>query len=201
MAKTKTPVKIEVNKKSSGFDFGQISKRKEDKAKLAEKEERRSLIEDLIGTPKKTDTEKVKYTIEETDYEPSKWIVVITPKGLIYREPVPRCMEYKNFIGLLASAPDKMIISSTMIDFDAMIYHTAFDVKGVDCEIVTAEYTGNRLENPYGGCFDIKNGTEKIGGNIIFAGPEKGFTANQAKTVIAQIIKILNKNEETIEWK
>lgn len=174
---------------------------KEEKKKQAERDERRTVIESLINEKKIAERPDLSFKIEETEYVPKKWIIVLTPKGQIYQEPVPRYFDYQNFVGILASAPDKLIISSTMIDFDAMLHHTGFEVKGVDCEIVTAEFTGNRTENPYGEPFTIKNGTEKIGGNIIFAGPEQGFSKTQAKTVVSQIVKILNKHEEIIEWK
>ena len=198
MAKKKE-VKETKTVKTSDFSFGSISRRKEDKEKQTEKENRRNLINELIGAPKPSpNLEKAKYTVEETEYEPTRFIVVITPKGVVYQEPVPRYFEYKNFVALIAAAPDKMVISSTLVDFDANLSHTAFEVKGVDCEIVTADFTGNRSENSYSQFFDIKNGTLKVGGNIIFAGPERGFTKVQAKAVVSQIIKIFDKSEEKV---
>lgn len=175
-------------------------KKKTEEERQKERDERRTVIENLINEKKNAERPNLKYTVEETVYEPKKWIIVLTPKGQVYQEPVPRYFEYQNFVGILASAPDKLIISSTMIDFDAMLHHTAFEVKDIPCEIVTAEFTGNRAENPYGEPFGIKNGTNKIGGNIIFAGPEKGFTKTQAGTVVSQIVKILNKHEEIVQW-
>lgn len=173
---------------------------KEVKKKQVEKEERRTIIESLINEKKNADRPNLKYTVEETTYEPKKWVIVLTPKGHIYQEPVPRYFDYQNFVGILASIPDKPIISSTLIDFDANLSHTSFEVKGVDCEIVTADFTGNRAENTYGEPFKIKNGTNKIGGNIVFAGPEQGFSKTQAGTVVSQIVKILNKHEEIVQW-
>lgn len=206
MPKTKKEVEKTKNKKvestkSSEFSFGQISKKEDDKKKKEEQDNRRALIDELIGASKNENIEQLKYTVEETDYVPSKFVVVITTNGLIYQEPVPRYFDYKNFVGLLASAPDRMIIAQTMIDFDANLSHTAFEVKGVDCEIVTADFNGYRSENAYSKFFSIKNGTSKIGGNLIFAGPEKPFTKKQAKDVVSQIIKILNNSEEIVEWK
>lgn len=175
-------------------------KKKTEEERQKERDERRTVIEALINEKKNAERPNLTYTVEETEYVPKKWVIVLTPNGHVYQEPVPRYFDYQNFVGILASIPDKPIISSTLIDFDAMLSHTAFDVKGVSCEIVTADFTGNRQENPYGEPFKIKNGTNKIGGNIIFAGPEQGFSKTQAKTVVSQIVKILNKHEEIVQW-
>lgn len=175
-------------------------KKKTEEERQKERDERRTVIETLINEKKNADRPNLKYTVEETAYEPKKWIIVLTPKGQVYQEPVPRYFDYQNFVGILASIPDKPIISSTLIDFNAILSHTSFEVKGVDCEIVTADFTGSRAENPYGEPFKIKNGTNKIGGNIIFAGPEHGFSKTQAGTVVSQIVKTLNKHEEIVQW-
>lgn len=175
-------------------------KKKTEEERQKERDERRTVIEALINEKKNAERPNLTYTVEETEYVPKKWVIVLTPKGHVYQEPVPRYFDYHNFVGILASIPDKPIISSTLINFDANLSHTSFDIKGVSCEIVTADFTGNRQENSYGKPFGIKNGTNKIGGNIIFAGPEQGFSKTQAKTVVSQIVKILNKHEEIVQW-
>ena len=159
------------------------------------KEERGAIIREAI-TPSKP---KLSYTFEETQYVPKEWVVVVTPNGQIYQEPVPRYFPYNTFVAILAGIPSSPIVSNT-IDFNAELHYTAFEVSGVDCNIVTCTFNGQRKENAYSCVFDIKNGTNKIGGNIVFAGNDKGFTDKQAQSVVKAIIKKFDKYEEKVEW-
>ena len=158
------------------------------------KEEREAIIRQATTPPKP----KMEYTLEETQYVPKEWVVVVTPKGVIYQEPVPRYFPFKDFVGILACCPSDPIVSNT-IEFNGDLNYTSFDVSGVDCNIVTTTFNGQRRENPYSCVFDIKNTTNKIGGNIVFAGSEKGFTEKQAQNVIKVIIKKFNNYEEIVK--
>lgn len=173
-------VKKEDSKKDT-FTFGKMSK-----------EERDAIIKESLK-PKS----RMEYTLEETQYVPKEWVVVVTPKGLIYQEPVPRYFPFKDFVGVLACCPSEPIVSNN-IEFSGDLNYTSFDVSGVDCSIVTTTFNGQRKENTYACVFDIKNTTAKIGGNIVFAGGEKGFTEKQAQNVIKAIIKKFNNYEEIV---
>ena len=169
--------------KKDSFTFGKMTK-----------EERDTIIKESLSVKVKP---KMEYTLEETQYTPKEWVVVVTNKGAIYQEPVPRYFPFKDFVGVLACCPSEPIVSNT-IDFEGDLNYTSFDVSGVDCSIVTTTFNGQRKENPYANVFDIKNSTAKIGGNIVFAGSEKGFTEKQAQSVVKAIIKKFDKYEEIV---
>lgn len=183
-AKKTEPKKAETKKvHNETFKFTKLSK-----------EERDAIIRQAI-TPSKP---KMEYTLEETQYVPKEWVVVVTPKGVIYQEPVPRYFPFKDFVGVLACCPSDPIVSNS-IEFNGDLNYTSFEVSGVNCNIVTTTFNGQRKENAYSCVFDIKNTTNKIGGNIVFAGPEKGFTEKQAQSVVKAIIKRFNNYEETVK--
>jgi len=169
--------------KKDSFTFGKMTK-----------EERDTIIKESLFVKAKP---KMEYTLEETQYTPKEWVVVVTNKGAIYQEPVPRYFPFKDFVGILVCCPSEPIVSNT-IDFEGDLNYTSFDVSGVDCNIVTTSFNGQRKENPYANVFDIKNSTTKIGGNIVFAGSEKGFTEKQAQSVVKAIIKKFDKYEEIV---
>lgn len=185
--KTADVVKKQDTPKKDTFSFGGSG------GKMS-KEERDAIIKKAIYSNKP----KMEYTLEETRYVPKEWVVVITPTGNIYQEPVPRYFPYTTFVAILATCPSSPIVSNT-IDYEADLQHTSFEVSGVDCNIVTCSFNGQRKENPYSCVFDIKNTTQKIGGNIVFAGSEKGFTERQAQLVVKAIIKNFDKYEEVIK--
>ena len=159
------------------------------------REEREAIISEALKTPPKP---SLKYTIEETDYTPNRWVVVITPTGNIYREPMPRYWDGNTFVCVMAGIPSKAL-EGNKIDFSQEINFTAFDVKGVECKIATCQFDGSRRENEYAQMFDIKNSTQKVGGNLVFCGANGGFTEKQAKIVIEKIIKVIDNSEETIK--
>lgn len=174
------------SKKDNGFSFGGMTK-----------EERRALIEEAIGSPKK-ERPSMDFKVEDSEYTPSQWVVVLTPKGDIYQEPVPRYADAQYFIYILASVPDSPIIGNK-IDFSAEIYKTSFTVKGVDCVINTVNFEGTRKENAYVCAFELKNGTTKIGGNLVFSKDNSGFSKKEAEKVVAEIVKKLNNYKEVVE--
>lgn len=188
-----TPVKkttktTKTETKKDTFSFGGTNGR-------MSKEEREEIIRQAI-TPSKP---KMEYTLDETQYTPKEWVVVVTPKGQIYQEPVPRYFPFNTFVAILAGCPSDPIVSNN-IDFQADLNYTSFEVSGVDCRIVTTTFNGQRRENTYSCIFDIKNTTQKIGGNIVFSGAEKGFTEKQAQSVVKAIIKKFDKYEENVKW-
>lgn len=173
-------------KEDNGFSFGKMTR-----------EERRALIEEAIGAPKK-EKPSMEYRLEDSEYIPSQWVVVITPKGNVYQEPVPRYMDSQYFTYVLASIPDLPLVGNK-IDFSAEVYKTSFEVKGVDCIITTVDFIGTRKENAYICAFNVSNGTTKIGGNLVFSKDGSGFTKKEAEKVTAEIIKKLNNYSEVTE--
>ena len=184
--KTKTTSKVvkkETPKKEAPkFAFGGSNGR-------MTKEERDAIISESLKVKP-----KMNYTLEESQYSPSSWVVVVTPTGNIYQEPVPRYFPFETFVAMMAGCPDNPILGNK-IDFEEDLFYTSFEVPGVDCNIITCNFDGTRKENAYSCVFDIKSGTDKVGGNIVFAG-SKGFTNIQAQKVIKEIIKKFNTYEE-----
>lgn len=193
--KIETPKKTETTKKEEKPKKTETSKKKGKEEfsfkAINVKEERRAVIDELIGKPKQ-DFSKWEYTVDETDFTPKEWVVVLDRQGHIYQEPVPRYFDYKNFVYLLAGMPDKPIYNNKTISFEADYFQTVFEVKNVDCAIYTCSFNGYRAQNPFAECFDIKNGTVLIGGNIIFGGMEKGLNKKQAELVVKQIVKCID---------
>ena len=178
-------VKGKSDPKMNEFSFGGMSK-----------EERRAFIDEAIGASKKSKP-SLEYTVEGTGYSPTEWVDVLTPGGILYQEPVPRYMDSQHFIYVLAAIPSSPVVGNR-ISFDAEIYKTAFNVKGVDCVISTVNFDGNRKENPYADVFGTENGTLKVGGNLVFSKDGKGFTAKESEKVMAEIVKRLNGYKEIV---
>jgi len=195
VSKKEEPKKVE--KKSSvkkeEFNFKPINLKEEPKS--LSKDERRAMIEELVGTPKNSDTKKFEYTLDETEFEAREWVVCINTLGHIFQEPVPRYCDYQSFVYLLAGIPDNPSYNTKTVSLEVDYYLTKFEVKNVDCHIVSSSNNGSRSPNAYADCFDIENGTKRVGGNIVFAGHDKGFTKKEAKEVVNQIIKTFNSKE------
>lgn len=192
--KTEEPKKVEKPKKTVAKKVEEPKKKAKEEFSFKSinvKEERRAVIDELIGKPKQ-DSSKWEYTIDETEFNPKEWVVCLTRQGCIYQEPVPRYFDYKNFVYLLVGMPDKPIYNNKTISFEADYFQTVFEVKNVDCAIYTCSYNGYRSQNPFAECFDIKNGTTLVGGNLVFGGTEKGLNKKQAELVVKQIIKCID---------
>ena len=192
----KTSVKVEksptkVSPKKDTFSFGSDAK-----PPVMDKDKRKKVIEEAL-CPKPTLLPIEPWTVEDTEYIPTKWIVIVDTKGKIYEEPVPRYLEYENFIAMISSIPDKPLNLSNRLSFQAdCLYRTNFKVKGVDCQITTVPYDGSRSMNNYAHLFGIKNGTRNVGGNIVFSTPNEGMDKKSADKVVKEIIAIFEKGEE-----
>lgn len=177
---------VDTSSSKSSFTFGNI--------KPMSKEERANIINEATSV-KPNNNPVVSWTVEETDYKPEEWVVVIDTKGNIYKEPVPRYCNYDNFIIMLTTIPDVPQSTGGRISINAdALYRTKFPVKNIECYINTVAYDGTRSKNEYALNFDIENKTRNIGGNIVFASPNKGFTLKQANSVVEEIIKTLEKS-------
>lgn len=185
----KTPTKT--TKSKEVFSFGSDAK-----PPVMDKDKRRKVIEEAL-CPKPTLIPIEPWTVEDTEYTPTKWIVVVDTKGKIYEEPVPRYIEYENFIAMITSMPDKPLNTSGRFSFQAdCLYKTNFKVKGIDCQITTVSFDGSRSINNYSQLFGITNGTRNVGGNIIFSTPNEGMDKKSADKVVKEIIAIFEKGEE-----
>lgn len=177
--------------KKDTFSFGSTTK-----PPVMSKEERRNIIEEALCA-KPTNAKIDPWTVEDTEYTPKEWIVIIDTKGRIYEEPVPRYMEYGNFIAMITAIPDNPINSNGRMSINVdTIYRTNFNVKGVECQITSISYDGTRSINNFASIFGIKNGTKNIGGNLVFSNPNKGMDKKSADKVVKEIISIFEKGEE-----
>ena len=188
---TKKKTSTKATKSKEVFSFGSDAK-----PPVMDKDKRRKVIEEAL-CPKPTLIPIESWTVEDTEYTPKEWIVVVDTKGRIYEEPVPRYLEYENFIAMISSIPDKPLNLSNRLSFQAdCLYRTNFKVKGVDCQITTVPYDGSRSMNNYAHLFGIKNGTRNVGGNIVFSTPNEGMDKKSADKVVKEIIAIFEKGEE-----
>lgn len=177
------------SKEEGEFKFGRMTK-----------EERKAIIEEALTPPAKETPSWAKYTLEETEYSPDRWVVVVTPQGVIYQEPVPRYMDCPYFVFVLAGIPSKPLSGSKMI-FDAEVFRNPFEVKGVGvCEIDTVSFNGTRDLNSYGEVFDLMNGTKKVGGNLVFSKRGEGFTKKESSLVVKEIIKRFESHSEEVKF-
>lgn len=176
----------------TGFVFGGIS--------LSKKEQRDIISNALNAKPYVGDIEE--WNVEESEYTPETWVVIITVDGHIYQEPIPRYCDTAYFISLVAAMPDKVDKTATKFAFVAdEICKTKFDVKNVDCYITSVAFNGTRNINYYSSIFEIKNTTRNVGGNLVFSGLDTGFDKAQCKKVVEAIVKRLNTYEESINVK
>ena len=175
----KTPTKITKNKEV--FSFGSDAK-----PPVMDKDKRRKIIEEAL-CPKPTLIPIESWTVEDTEYIPKEWIVVVDT----------RYIEYDNFIAMMASIPDKPINTNGRFSFQTdCFYKTNFKVKGIDCQITTVSFDGSRSINNYSHLFGINNGTKNVGGNIVFSTLNKGMDKKSADKVVKEIIAIFEKGEE-----
>lgn len=164
-------------------------------ARLARKLQKEIEEEDLRQSQMpKVDFSDVEWTEEETVFEPKQgWVVVLTPDGHIYQEPVPRYCSVGVFSAILCSFPE--ISENDHIRMDANLSKTPFSCG----EIVTASYGNVTKRNNYASHFDVKNETSIVGGNMVFTNKdEKAFTKAQAGKAVKWVIKQLSKEENIV---
>ena len=119
------------------------------------------------------------------------WIVVLTPKGDIYQEPVSRYCSLSSFLAVVCSLP--CISADSHLRTDISISRSPFKYG----EIVTAAYLGAPARNNFAKYFDIQTEPRTAGGNIVFSGKENtSFTLEQAKEVTKWIISQIEVEEE-----
>lgn len=130
----------------------------------------------------------VPFTLSE--YTPESFVIVLTPEGNIYSEPVPRYCDFINFINFLSCCKD--LPNAKQFSFKADAVNTEFKFGMIS----TTAFDGDRRFNPYAGCFNLKNSTKAIGGNLIFSKEDGGYKKRELKKVSEWIINELQKEEK-----
>ena len=119
------------------------------------------------------------------------WIVVLTPKGDIYQEPVSRYCDLPSFLAVVCSLP--CISADSHLRIESTISKSPFKYG----EIVTAAYLGMSARNNFAEHFDIQTEPRTAGGNIVFSGKDStSFTLEQAKEVTKWVIAQIEAEEE-----
>ena len=197
MARTKKetvqePLKKAEEKKpqSSSFAFGG--------QKVMTKEERKAIIEQ--ATAKQSAPAKdIMWDVKDTEFKADRWIVIVTPEGEIYQEPIPRYADYDMFIALLASTPDEFISPLKFSITTENICRTDLTIKGIKGNIITVPYEGGRAFNKYAEILKVQNKTKNVGGNIIIAGIDKAYNATEANKVASKIVDLFNNHIEEVK--
>ena len=119
------------------------------------------------------------------------WVVVLTPEGNIYQEPVSRYCDLPSFLAVVCSLP--CISADSHLRMEAAISKTVFKYG----EIVAAAYSGVSARNNFAERFNIQTEPRIVGGNIVFSGKENtSFTLEQAREVTKWVIAQIEVEEE-----
>lgn len=162
------------------------------------KEERKAIIEQ--ATAKQSAPAKdIMWDVKDTEFKADRWIVIVTPDGEIYQEPIPRYADYDMFIALLASTPDEFISPLKFSITTENICRTDLTIKGVKGNIITVPYEGGRAFNKYAEILKVQNKTKNVGGNIIIAGIDKAYTSSEASKVASKIVDLFNNHIEEVK--
>lgn len=148
----------------------------------------KSTIKVEFGVPSKKDkiVPEVPYTIKEAEPVKESFIVVLTPEGSIYIEPVPRYCDFITFRNFMASFPD--MPSSDNFSFKAAVS----TYEAGDGELSISQFDGTRKTNPFVNCFfDFKKGFKNVGGNLVFTGKGKGLSEAESKKMFNWVVKTL----------
>lgn len=119
------------------------------------------------------------------------WIVVLTPEGNVYQEPVSRYCDLSSFLAVVCSLP--CISADSHLRMEAAISRSVFEYG----EIVAAAYLGMSTRNNFAEHFNIQTEPRIVGGNIVFSGKDNtSFTLEQAREVTKWVIAQLEAEEE-----
>lgn len=147
--------------------------------------------EEQISLSKPTDIPEESYVFEDSYKSPTEFVIVLTPTGKIYLEPVPRYCDFSVFRTFIASFPD--INDTNILQYRGIISTSQIE----DFEVVTAAYDTPKQINPFTKKFpEIKNYTQAIGGNLVFTGVNKPLNKKEAKKVFQTIVSRLQAEEE-----
>ena len=162
-------------------------------ARLEKRMQRKAEQEDLIRSlisPRDLSGEGWK-TEDATFNCENSWIVVLTPNGDIYQEPVSRYCDFPSFLAVVCSLPS--ISADSHLRMECSISKTPFEYG----EITTAAYFGTSARNNFADHFNLQMEPKAVGGNIVFSGKDgTAFTLDQAKEVVKWVIAQIEKEEE-----
>lgn len=162
-------------------------------ARLEKRMQRKAEQEDLNSSlAKPRDLSNDGWKVEDAVFNcEAGWIVVLTPKGDLYQEPVSRYCDLPSFLATVCSLP--CISADSHLRLEAAISKTSFTYG----EIVTATYLGMSPRNNFASCFDLQVEPKTASGNIVFSGKDNtSLTLDQAKEVTKWVIEQLEREEE-----
>ena len=144
----------------------------------------------LLAGPR--DTSEDGWVASEAEFTcENGWIVVLTPEGNIYQEPVSRYCDLSSFLAVVCSLP--CISADSHLRMEAAISRSIFEYG----EIVAAAYQGTSARNTFAEHFNIQTEPRIAGGNIVFSGKDNtAFTLEQAREVTKWVIAQLEVEEE-----
>lgn len=179
----KTPEEREIERENRRA-LRAIEKEKQKHQQAIEKEEQ-------ISLSKPKDIPEESYVFEDSYKSPTEFVIVLTPTGRIYLEPVPRYCDFSVFRTFIASFPD--INDTNILQYRGILSTSQIE----DFEVVTAAYDTPKQINPFTKKFpEIKNYTQAIGGNLVFTGVNKPLNKKEAKKVFQAIVSRLLVEEE-----
>lgn len=132
------------------------------------------------------------WNIEDTSFNTDRgWIVVLTPSGDIYQEPVTRYCSFPVFLAIVCSLPE--IHEGSRLRVEAEIVKTPFAYG----EITTALFMGTSARNNFASYFNLNGEPKLAGGNIVFSNKDNtSFTKEEAEKVAKWIIQQISREEE-----
>lgn len=161
--------------------------------KAKESEERRIRIQELLTPTKNKDVVDVHWDVKDSEFVCERWIVVLTPEGNLYQEPVPRYASYENFLKIICNIPDAnggvSVRDSALEAIDLGTPKSPFI-------LITAEtINGSKQDNKYIRCF--RKGFKPTMGCLVFSKDmETPFTKKEAEKAVDWIIRLLEKEED-----
>ena len=162
-------------------------------ARLEKRMQRKAEQEDLNSSlARPRDFSEEEWKPEDSEFKcEDGWIVVLTPKGDIYQEPVSRYCDLSSFIAVVCSLPS--ISADSHLRMESIINRSPFDYG----EIVTATYLGATTRNNFAKHFNLQGEPKTASGNIVFSGKNnKAFTPKQAQQVVKWVIRQIGAEEE-----
>lgn len=132
------------------------------------------------------------WKLDDTSFNTDRgWIVVLTPSGDIYQEPVARYCSLPVFLAITCSLPE--IREDFRLRVEANIAKTPF----AHGEITTALFTGTSTRNNFASYFNLNSEPKLAGGNIVFSNKDStSFTKEEARKVAEWVIQQISKEEE-----
>lgn len=142
-----------------------------------------------VAKPEKSDPIEESYLYKESLLSPSTYVIVLTPRGEIYIDPVPRYTDFINFRNFIASCPDNPSTENLYIKSEIKVISIP---KG---ELIYSTVDGSRRINPFTDKFIESKSKVNVSGNLIFTGEDKGFSKKEAEAVFNWIVKTLQTPE------